>query len=89
MRIDVVVLSLKSLGQATSWKLRQNFCVTDLSKRTSSLQETSVFTLKCSTDWMILSHSIEGNVCYLKSTDCVYLAHLQNTLMMTSRLAFD
>lgn len=52
------------------------------------LQETSVFAPTVSPEWMRTTHFIEGNLLYLKGTDCGYLTHLQHILTATPGLVY-
>ena len=55
----------------------------------SFLREVSLFLLRPSTDWMMSTHIVDGNLLYSKSTDLNVNLIFKNTFTETSVIMFD
>lgn len=65
VRTDVAILSLKFVGRSAGWKLRQEFHITAWrhnSPFSSCFRENKFLLLGTYSDWMRLTHTIEGNL---------------------------
>ena len=67
IRVDVVIFTLKCIGQASSVETQAGLLCYSLE---AEFQETSVVPLKALTDWKSPTHIMNGNLFYLTSTDC-------------------